>query len=276
MQTVGKGEGQPALAADDRPAVRVERDGNIGWIVLDRPDQINAINDDIRRGVPAALAALEADAGIRVIVIRGEGPRGFCAGADIKERRGAETSLQVRRRMEGARWIEALDRTEKPVIAAIHGYCIGAGLDMATACDIRLCSADASFSLREAAVGFVADVGVLQRIPNIVGQGVARELAYTAKNIDAKRAKEVLLVNEVFENQEALMAGAEKMAMEIVANSPLAVQASKEVLNYGVGKTVDEGLKYVASISANIIPSNDLFEAMTAMMEKRKPNFTGK
>jgi enoyl-CoA hydratase len=169
-----------------------------------------------------------------------------------------------------------IEKCRKPVIAAIHGYCIGAGLDMATACDIRLCSADASFSLREAAVGFVADVGVLQRIPNIVGQGVARELAYTAKNIDAKRAKEVLLVNEVFESQEALMAGAEKMAMEIVANSPLAVQASKEVLNYGIGKSVDEGLKYVASISANIIPSNDLFEAMTAMMEKRKPNFTGK
>ena len=125
-------------------------------------------------------------------------------------------------------------------------------------------------------MAFVADVGVLQRIPLIVGQGIARELAYTAKYIDAKRAKEILLVNEVFDTHEALMAGAEKMALEICENSPLAVQASKNVLNYCVGKSIDDGLKYVASISANIIPSDDLMEAMIAMMEKRKPKFTGK
>src|SRR5690606_21945872 len=104
-------------------AVEVERRGSVGWIVLTRADQINAINDDIRRGVPAALAELDGDPSVRVIAIRGAGERGFCAGADIKERRGAETSVQVRRRMQKSRWIEALDRTEKPVIAAIHGYC---------------------------------------------------------------------------------------------------------------------------------------------------------
>jgi len=131
------------------------------------------------------------------------------------------------------------------------------------------------FSLREAAVGFVADVGVLQRIPHIVGQGIARELAFTAKNIDAKRAKEILLVNEVFKDQKELHDAAEKMALEIAQNSPLAVQASKEVLNHGIGKTVDDGLKYVALMSANIIPSNDLMEAFTAFSQKRKPNFSG-
>ena len=163
-----------------------------------------------------------------------------------------------------------IEKCRKPVIAAIHGYCIGAGLDMITACDIRLSSKDAVFSLREAAVGFVADVGVLQRLPHIVGQGISRELAYTAKNFSAERAKEILLVNEVFNDEEALMKGAEKMAMEIAENSPLAVQASKDVLNYGVGKSVDDGLKYVAAISSNIIPSDDLFEAVTAFTEKRK------
>ncbi|MDB5869701.1 MAG: short chain enoyl-CoA hydratase, partial [Polaromonas sp.] len=111
------------------PAVRIERDGQIGWIVLNRPGQINAINDDIRQGVPKALAELDADASISVIVIRGEGARGFCAGADIKESRGPENSLQVRRRMEKVRWIEALDRIEKPVIAAIHGFCMGGGME---------------------------------------------------------------------------------------------------------------------------------------------------
>jgi enoyl-CoA hydratase len=110
----------------------------------------------------------------------------------------------------------------------------------------------------------------------IVGQGIARELAYTAKNFSAKRAKEILLVNEVYKDQETLYAEAEKMAIQIAENSPLAVQASKDVLNYGVGKSMDDGLKYVASISTNIIPSNDLMEAVTAFTEKRKPKFTGK
>jgi len=122
----------------------------------------------------------------------------------------------------------------------------------------------------------VADVGVLQRLPFIVGQGITRELAFTAKNITADRAKEVMLLNEIFEDQEALMLGAEKMAMQIADCSPLAVRASKDVLNYGIGKSVDDGLKYVASISTNIIPSDDLFEAVTAFTEKRKPKFTGK
>ena len=108
----------------------------------------------------------------------------------------------------------------KPVIAAIHGHCIGAGLDMASACDVRLCSADAIFCLKEAAVGFVADVGVLQRLPHIVGQGITRELAFTAKSFDAKRARETLLVNGVYENADKLFEAAAKMAGDIAANSP--------------------------------------------------------
>ncbi|MCF4993122.1 enoyl-CoA hydratase/isomerase family protein, partial [Pseudomonas gessardii] len=122
---------QPPVLIND--AVRLERDAMVGWVVLTRPRQINAINDDIRQGVPQALALLQQDAEIRVIVIRGEGERGFCAGADIKERRGPESSLQVRQRMEKVRWIEALDGISKPVIAAIHGYCMGGGLELVLA-----------------------------------------------------------------------------------------------------------------------------------------------
>jgi enoyl-CoA hydratase len=146
---------------------------------------------------------------------------------------------------------------------------------MVTACDVRLCTRDALFSLKEAAVGFVADVGVLQRIPLIVGQGIARELAYTAKTIDARRAREILLVNAVFDDQAALLAGAEAMAREITANAPLAVEATKDALNHGIGKSVEEGLRYVASLSTNIVPSHDLMEAFTAFMEKRPPKFRG-
>jgi enoyl-CoA hydratase len=121
----------------------------------------------------------------------------------------------------------------------------------------------------------VADVGVLQRLPLIIGQGLSRELAYTARTISATRAKEIQLVNDVYSDPAALMAKAEELAHEIAENSPLAVQASKDVLNYCVGKSIDDGLKYVASVSANIIPSADLMEAINAFKEKRKPQFTG-
>ncbi len=265
----------------------VEKKPPIAWVYLNRPEKLNAMNEPAWKEAPAIFDELDKDEDIKVVIIAGRGKH-FSAGIDLMGMAGVIPEMAIREQLGAIKWkllpkifmlqetMTCIEKCRKPVIAAIQGYCIGAGLDMATACDIRLCSADASFSLREAAVGFVADVGVLQRIPHIVGQGIARELAFTAKNIDAKRAKEVLLVNEVFESSEALMAGAEKMAMDIVACSPLAVQASKDVLNFGVGKSVDEGLKYVASVSANIIPSNDLYEAMAAMMEKRKPNFTGK
>lgn len=258
----------------------------IAWVYLNRPEKKNAMNPPAWKESIPIFKDLEADSGIRVVIISGKGPC-FSAGIDLMEMASELSELMEPHQKGGVKWrfinkiyplqdaMSCIEWCRKPVIAAIHGYCIGAGLDMVTACDIRLCTSDAQFSLKEAAVGFVADVGVLQRIPLIVGQGIARELAYTAKLIDAQRAKDVLLVNEVYEDYDALMAAAEAMAGEIAGNSPLAVQASKDVLNYGVGKSIDEGLKYVASISANIIPSDDLMEAIAAFSEKRPPQFKG-
>ena len=265
----------------------VEKKPPLAWVYLNRPEKKNAMNPPAWLESPAVFADLDNDPDIRAIVLAAKGP-GFCAGIDLVEMSGFVTEIADQNQKGGTKWkfipkiyqlqetMTCIERCRKPVIAAVHGICIGAGLDMITACDIRLCSEDAVFSLREAAVGFVADVGVLQRIPHIVGQGYARELAYRANNITAKRAKEILLVNEVYKDQATLMKEAEAMALEIAGNSPLAVQASKGVLNYGIGKTVDDGLKYVASMSANIVPSDDLFEAFTAFSEKRKPKFTGK
>lgn len=265
----------------------IEKRPPVAWVYLNRPEKKNAMNAPAWHESKPIFADLDQDPDIRAVIIAGKGPC-FSAGIDLVGMMPELPELLDPAQKGGVKWnlipkIRALQDTmsciewcRKPVIAAVHNYCIGAGLDMITACDIRLATADAVFSLREAAVGFVADVGVLQRIPQIVGQGHARELAYTARNITAARAKEILLVNEVYENQAALMEAAEQLAMEIAENSPLAVQASKDVLNYGVGKTVDQGLQYVASISANIIPSDDLMEAVTAFTEKRKPKFTGK
>ncbi len=171
-------------------AVRVECDARVGWVVLTRPNQINAINDAIRLGVPQALTLLQQDPEIRVIVIRGEGERGFCAGADIKERRGPESSLQVRQRMEKVRWIEALDGIAKPVIAAIHGYCMGGGLELALACDIRFAAPNAVFALPETGLGLIPGGGGTQRLSRVVAPGQAldfvKQAARAALELDLK------------------------------------------------------------------------------------------
>lgn len=163
-----------------------------------------------------------------------------------------------------------------PVIAAIHGPCIGGGLDLITACDLRLSTRDATFSLRETRIGIVADLGSLQRLPRICGQGVVRELAFTGKDISATRAESIGLVNELFEDITSLHAGARKLAVEIAGNPPLTVRGVKAVLDYGEGKTVADGLAYVAAWNSAFLASEDLMEAMMAFMEKRPARFTGK
>lgn len=265
----------------------VDKKPPIAWVYLNRPDKLNAMHAPAWKESIPIFQDLDRDDAIKVVIISGKGSC-FTAGIDLigmapevpeimpKDPRGAVKIKLVQKIQALQETMTSIEHCKKPVIAAVHGYCIGAGLDMITACDIRLCSRDAVFSVREAKVAIVADVGTLQRLPHIVGQGIAREMAYTAKDIDAQRAREVNLVNHVYEDYDSLMKGAEEMANEILANSPLAVQASKMVLNYCIGKTIDDGLKYVSAVSSNILPSDDLVEAITARMEKRKPNFTGK
>jgi len=266
---------------------RITREEPIVWIHLDRPVKKNAMGPDAWRELPLVMAEIDADDSLRAAVITGEG-KDFCAGIDLfgmgteipglrdwdQSTAGREKIRRYILKMQTA--ITAVERCRKPVICAIHGYCIGAGLDLASACDVRLASADASISLREAAVSFICDLGSLQRVPLIVGQGVARELAFTAKYIDADRALRVNLVNAVYNDKPALLDGARQMALEIAANAPLAVQGSKDVLNSGRDKSVEAGLEYVAARSALTLPSEDLGETMAAFSERRKPNFKGK
>lgn len=264
----------------------VEKKPPIAWLHLNRPEKKNAMGPAAWSEPISIFAEIDRDPEIRVVIVSGKGTD-FCAGIDLREMFPQLSELMDKNQGGGTKWkllpkikqlqdaISAIEKCRKPVIAAIHGHCIGAGLDMATACDIRICAEDALFCVKEAAVGFVADVGVLQRLPLIVGQGHSRELAYTARSIGSARAKEIQLVSEVYADLPSLLAKAEELADEIAGNSPLAVQASKDVFNYCIGKSIDDGLQYVASISANIIPSDDLMEAMQAFAEKRKPDFSG-
>jgi enoyl-CoA hydratase len=163
----------------------------------------------------------------------------------------------------------------KPVIAAVNGYCLGAGMDLITACDVRLASEDATFSIRETRMGLVADVGTLQRLPGIVGAGHTAELAMTGRDIDAAQAMAIGLVNAVHPDREATIGAAREVATEIAENSPLVVQGIKTVLAANDGRTVEQALDFVAQWNASFLLSNDLMEAVAAFMEKRKPDFTG-
>jgi enoyl-CoA hydratase len=279
----------------ESPVLRMEHDQAeaVATLWLDRAEARNAMGVDLWRDLPRAMALLSADTSVRVVVVAAQGPH-FSVGLDLKAMGSmltaggtsgsgsAPASMAARARSSRAAVlrlqdaITAVARCPKPVIAAVHGYCIGGGVDLIAACDIRLASSDAVFSVREAKVAIVADLGSLQRLPAIINAGHLAELAYTGKDITAERAKEIGLVNDVAADVEGVHKAARALAAEIAANSPIAVQGTKAVLAANEGRTVAEGLDYVATWNAGMLASDDLTEAMTAFMEKRPPKFTGR
>lgn len=171
--------------------------------------------------------------------------------------------------------VTAVAECRTPVLAAVSGWCIGGGVDVIAAADIRLASADAKFSVREAKVAIVADLGSLQRLAGIIGEGHLRELALTGKDIDAARAEKIGLVNDVYPDQDAVLAAARALAGEIAANPPLVVQGVKDVLTLNTRQRIADGLRYVSTWNAAFLPSKDLGEAVQAFMERRQPEFKG-
>jgi enoyl-CoA hydratase len=277
----------------DSPVLSIEQDDAVATLWLDRAEARNAMGQDLWRDLPLAMATIGDDDAVRAVVIAAKGPH-FSVGLDLKEMgsmltgRGGDTesgsrpSMAARARAgrQGVLRLQdsvtAVARCAKPVIAAVHGYCIGGGVDLIAACDIRLASADALFSVREAKMAIVADLGSLQRLPAIISAGHLAELAFTGKDIGAERAKEIGLVNDVVTDADGVLKAARALAAEIAANSPIAVQGTKAVLAANEGRTVAEGLEYVATWNAGMLASDDLVEAVTAFMEKRPPKFTGR
>lgn len=268
--------------------IRVDRNGPIAEVVLDNPDRLNAMAPVFFTEIKQAFEEIDADPEIRVAILWAEG-RLFTAGLDLKAAlegvlggnlgNGSvvTNNLDMYKTIHDLQdAMSAAEKCRKPVIAAVHGHCIGGGVDLTTACDIRLCTKDATFAIHETKIAIVADVGTLQRITNVAGRGMAREMAYTGKRLTADRALRCGLVNEVYEDKEKLLEGAREMAAEIAANSPLAVQGTKAVLNYSDEHTTEEGLEYVAQWNSAFLHSEDLKEAITAFLEKRQPEFHGR
>ncbi|MFZ0668588.1 MAG: crotonase/enoyl-CoA hydratase family protein [Acidimicrobiales bacterium] len=268
-----------------------ERDEDVATLWLDRPQARNAMGQAFWADLPVAMAELSNDRSVRAVVIAAKGPH-FSVGLDLKQMgamlAGGDLSPDAPRRSKAGQAqqargevvrmqasISAVADCPKPVIAAIHGYCIGGGVDLISACDIRIASADAVFSVRETKMAIVADLGSLQRLPRIIGAGHVAELAYTGKDITAQRAREIGLVNDVAADADACLKAANAIAHEIASNSPLAVQGTKSVLQAADRKAIAEGLDYVAVWNSGFLQSDDLTEAVTAFIEKRSPKFTG-
>ncbi len=270
----------------------LEKSGHVATLWLDRPDKRNAMNPPMWNDLPRAIEAVASDEDVRALVLAGKG-KSFCVGIDLmalgsgspaaghagagEKISGATANLRqlaITRSFQAAS--SSVAECPVPVIAAIHSHCLGAGIDLTTACDIRLASEDATFGVRETKIGIVADVGTLQRLPGIVTSGHVAELAYTGKDIDAARAEKIGLVNDVYADAEAVYAAAFDMASEIAVNSPLAVRGTKFILQQGEDLTTEQSLllnglwTMMTSLS-----SDDLKEAMAAFLQKRPPEFKG-
>ncbi|EGD53531.1 crotonase/enoyl-CoA hydratase family protein [Gordonia neofelifaecis] len=276
----------PAYRTHRYQAFQVTVADHVAEVTLIGPSKGNAQGPDFWTEAAPLFQALDADPEVRAVVLTGSGKH-FSFGLDLPAmmgdfgkvlapdaKAGPRTEFHTMiKSMQGA--INAVADCRKPVIAAVAGWCIGGAVDLITAADIRVASADAKFSVREVKVAIVADMGSLARLPLIIGEGHTRELALTGKDIDAARAEKIGLVSDVYEDKEATLAAARGIAAEIAGNAPLVVQGVKDVLDHSRAARVDDSLRYVAAWNAAFLPSNDLTEAVSAVFEKRPPAFKG-
>ena len=257
-------------------------DHQIAEVSLSRPTAINAMNTDFWNELPAIVNTLDNMGSVRVIILSAKGKH-FTAGMDLQVFEGmtAGNDLEPARAAEKQRrWImalqdvfTALEKARMPVISAIQGACIGGGVDMICATDIRLCTHDAFFNIKETELGITADVGTLQRILHVMPSGMARELAYTSRNFGADEALKCGFVNSVYDSQENMVSAAHKLARSMAKHSPMAVNGVKEMLNYSRDHSVADSLNHMATWQGGMLQNQDIIEAIDAAKEKRAPTF---
>ena len=254
----------------------------IAHLELTRGSEFNTMNKAFWPEMVKIFGEIENDPLARVVVVSGQG-RHFTSGLDLNDftagltatdgepARSAEALRRTILNMQET--MSVLDRCRLPVLAAIQGACIGGGIDLISACDIRYCTEDAFFCVQETNIGMTADVGTLQRLPHMLPYGILRELTYTGRRMMASEAREWGLVNKIYSDKTALLHGVKEIAQEIASKSPLTTVGNKEMLNYARDHSIQDGLNYVATWNAAMLSRADLGEAFIAKKEKRDPLF---
>ena len=259
----------------------------VGHLVLNKGEDLNKMTMNFWYELPRILDEIDRDASLRVLILSSTGKH-FCAGMDLKnfgtlgsdsekktnvpdKARIGENLYRVAKELQDM--LSKLEKLRIPVLAGIQGGCIGGGLDLVTAADMRFASKDAFFCIQEVNIGMAADIGTLQRLPRVIPEGKVRELAYTGRRMPAEEALEAGLVNKVYESHGEMVSGLKEMAAVIASKSPLAVYGTKAILNFSRDHTIAEGLEYNALWSGAMLPQEDMAEAMMSNMEKRDPEF---
>lgn len=263
----------------------VSIENHIAHVAFNRPDKANSLHAPAWDEMQQIFNDLAQNSDVRVIVLSGEGKH-FCAGIDLEmlmslqqfntikcEGRKREKLREFIFKLQNA--ITSIEKCRKPVIAAIHNGCIGGAVDIVSACDMRFCSAEAYFTIKEIDLGLVADIGTMQRLPTILNPGIMAEMAYTGRKMYGDEALKRGLVNSCYSDKETMMHKVMALAKTIAGKSPLVVRGTKEMLLYKRDHSVDESLNYMVAWNASMLLSDDLMEAFAAKMEKRKPQFEG-
>lgn len=266
----------------DYETLNISIDRHIAHVKFNRPEKANALNEIAWQELRDVFENFDIKEEVRVVILSGEGKH-FCSGIDLSllsgiaksdETCGARLREKLRAQILNLQSsVSSIEKCSKPVLAAISGGCIGAGLDIVSACDMRYASDNAFFTIKEIDTGMVADLGTMQRLPKLIPEGIMREMAFTGKNIFAQEAEKIGLVNKYFDNKERLMAAVLEIAVNIASKSPTSIRGTKHVLNYSRDHSIADGLNYVATWNAAMLLSEDLSEAFQAKTEKREAVF---
>lgn len=262
---------------------KVTINDHIAEVAFNRPDKANSLHGPAWTEMQVIFEELHENPEVRVIILSGEGKH-FSAGIDLAllmdVQRVQTIDCEGRKREQLRKFIfamqnniSAIEKCRKPVLAAIHGACVGGAVDIISACDMRYCTEDAYFAIKEIDLGLVADIGTLQRLPKIINPGIMAELAYTGRKVSGGEAEKIGLVNRCFPDKETMQEEVRKIAATIASKSPLCVRGTKEILLYTRDHSVEESLNYMTAWNASMLLSKDLLEAFQANMEKRPPVF---
>lgn len=263
------------IAEDTYTNLTVCLEDGLAVIAINRPKALNALNEETIDQLMAAFKQIEKDPANRVLLITGTGDKAFIAGADIRELKDCDESSGRQASLRGQRLFRMFENSRLVVIAAVNGFALGGGMELAMACDFRIAAENAVFGLPEVGLSIIPGFGGTQRLPRLVGRGMALEMIVTARKINAQEALSIGLVNRVVA-QDQLLDTCREIAKSILKQGPLAVAAAKRCLNKGVETTLDEGQELEAHEFGLLCKTVDRTEGMVAFIEKRSPNFQGK